>query len=94
MLLASNSRRRDRNNYPIDILSHSFKLQQEAFVTAAENIETTHHLPKGILESLGQFFVTSFEEKNTNKKKRSHIEAVFEDLKNPRSTNPRTEPPL
>jgi hypothetical protein len=71
-------------------------LQPEAFVTAAENIETIHHLPKGILESLGQFFVTSFEDRNTDqkKKKRSHIAAVFEDLKNPRSTNPRSEPPL
>jgi hypothetical protein len=69
MLLASNSRRRDRNKNPIGILSHSFKLQQEAFVTAAENIETIHHLSKGILESLGQFFETSLEEKNTNKKK-------------------------
>jgi hypothetical protein len=68
MLLASNSRRRDRNKNPIGFFSHSFNLQQEAFVTTAENIETIHHLPKSILESLGQFFVTSLEEKNTNQK--------------------------
>jgi len=77
MLLASNSRRRDRNKNPIGILSHSFKLQQEAFVTAAENIEAIHHLPKGILKSLGQFFVTSFEEKNTNIKKNVHTLKQF-----------------
>jgi len=70
-MLASNSIRRDRNKNPIGILSHSFKLQQEAFVTAAENTETIHHLPKDILESLRQFLVTSFEEKNTNQKKRT-----------------------
>jgi len=77
MLLASNSRRRDRNKNPIGILSHSFKLQQEAFVTAAENIETIHHLPKGTLEIIGQFFVTSLEEKSTNKKKNVHTLKQF-----------------